>query len=110
MATVECTLVRWVDDAFPGFAEVHLTDSDGAVAVLTDKAPVFGLRGLTAKSSLPAPVEIDCEILRRERHQTGRGVVVVVLGHGITDQDGRNEFRVDAGRVRSESDRPGRTG
>ena len=102
VACLNGAVTRWLDDDFPGSVEVQLADCDGAVVVLSDKVPVFGLDGLTADTPLPVSVEIACDVLRYERDPSGRDLAVVVLSHGVTDQDDRNEFRVLASQVRSE--------
>jgi hypothetical protein len=102
MHLLEATATRWADDAFPGWVEVELTDAAGLAAVLTDKAPVFGLDSSSAGSPFPVPVRIACEVVRRERGRNGREVAIVVLSHGVTDQHGRNEFTVPAGQVSAE--------
>lgn len=93
-------MTRWVDDAFPGWVEARLTEADGTVVVLTDKVPVLGLwDDLTADTPLPVPVELECEVLRCERDRHDRELAVVVLSHGVTDQEGRTQFRVLADQV-----------
>lgn len=93
------TVTKWIDDAFPGWVEARLVEADGRVAVLTDKVPVFGLDGVTMDTQLPVPVTLACEIVRRERDGHDREVAVVALSHGITDQEGRNEFRVNSDQI-----------
>lgn len=67
--------------------------ADGGIAVLIDKVPVFGV-DVTPDSVYPVPVELACEVLRYEGE-----VAVIVLDHGITDQDDSGEFRVLASQV-----------
>jgi hypothetical protein len=92
-------VTRWVDDAFPGWVEVQFVEADNAIVVLTDKVPVFGLDGLTVDTALPSAVELSCEVLRRERDEHRRELAVVVLSHGVVDQEGRNQFRVLADQI-----------
>lgn len=99
VAYLRGAVTRWVDDAFPGWVETQLVEADGTVVVLTDKIPVFGLDDLTADTPLPAAVELACEVVRRERDRHDRELVVVVLSHGVMDQEGRNQFRVLADQI-----------
>lgn len=92
-------VTRWVDDAFPGWVEVRFVEADDTVVVLTDKIPVFGLDSLTVDTALPSTVELSCEVLRRERDERHRELAVVVLSHGVMDQEGRGQFRVLAAQV-----------
>jgi hypothetical protein len=99
MAYLRGAVTRWVDDAQPGWVETRLVDADGTVVLLTDKVPVFGLDGVTADTPFPVPVDLECEVVRYERDWHDREIAVVVLDHGIMDQEGRNQFRVPADQI-----------
>ena len=85
---IAATATRCVDDAFPVWIEVEFTDADGATVTLIDKPPVFGVDYGPA-TDYPAPVSVDCEVLRYESPE----VVVVALCHDVSQEP---EFRVPA--------------
>lgn len=94
--------VRWVDDEYPGWVEVQLTDAHGVVWSLVDKAPVFDdedrLRPTTA---YPVEVQVGCEVVGRGRLDDGTEVLTVStrLPWGIEAVGGRTEFLVDVHQV-----------
>lgn len=82
--------VRWVEDGFPGWAELVLADAAGRSWHLVDKVPVFGDERLTADAAYPFDVRVDCDVLR----DNGDGVVLVALRHGVVADDGTGQFVV----------------
>lgn len=72
---------RWADDAFPGWVEVQIVDSDNTTVRLVDKVPVFG-DNLNAETVYPVPVEVACSVLRTEHNQQDRELAVVRLVRG----------------------------
>lgn len=95
---VRVAAVRWIDDAFPRWVEVHLRESDGTVAVLVDKSPVFdpGER-LVPVAEFPVELAIPCEVLHRVVGEGGDRSSVIRLKLGIEDTAGRGTFCVDDG-------------
>jgi hypothetical protein len=88
--------IRWVDIEWPGWAEVHLRESDGTVVSMVDKVPVLddGNR-LRLETQLPVDIEIPCEVLERMVDLAGNRSSLVRLRSNIEDQRGRTTFRVD---------------
>jgi hypothetical protein len=78
MQSVRLEPVRWCDDEFPGWIEVELHESDGAVARLVDKAPIFNATGALAPgSALPIEFRVPCDVLSRDVDSAGNIVAVV---------------------------------
>lgn len=93
-------VVRWVDDEpLPGWVEVQVVDVHGVVWSLFDKPPVFGGGDLVRPdSAFPVDVRVDCEVVGR----SGDVVRISTLRPwGTGTADGRVEFDVRAGQVRS---------
>lgn len=95
MYSVRVQAVRWVDEAFPGWVEVHLHESNGTVTAVIDKVPVFDLDGtLTFGSKLPVDLDVPCDVLSRDVDNDGRHSAVVRLHFDLEDLNGRTSFRV----------------
>jgi len=62
---VRVQIVRFVDDAFPGFVECELIDAHGRRWLFVDKGPVVTTEYLTAHDSYPQPGVIACEVVGR---------------------------------------------
>lgn len=93
---VRVEVTRLSDDEFPGWAEVELRESDGTVATLIDKVPVFDADDrLTVGVELPVGLEVPCDVLNREVDEAGNAVAVVRLHFALADQRGRSTFRVN---------------
>jgi len=92
---VHAEVVRWVDDEWPGRVLVHLAESDGAVATLIDKAPIFDSDDrLKPEVKLPVGVEIPCDLLDWAVDQGGSRSALVRLHFDIEDRNGRTTFAV----------------
>jgi hypothetical protein len=75
---------------------MHLRESDGAVATLIDKVPVFDRDGrLTPGVEFPVQLEIPSDVLERTVDGTGSRSTVVRLHFDVEDQHGRGTFRVN---------------
>ncbi|GIJ45324.1 hypothetical protein Val02_22100 [Virgisporangium aliadipatigenens] len=99
MYVVRVAAVRWVDEEWPGWVEVLLTESDGSVVSIVDKVPVLDGDGrLTPGGSLPVGLELPCDVLERRAD----GGAVIRLRSDVEDRDGRTTFTVD-GRSLSEA-------
>jgi hypothetical protein len=96
MYSVRVQVVRWSDEDLPGWVEVHLRESDGAVATVVDKVPVFDSDGtLVLGSELPVDLDVPCDVLSREVDEGGKRSAVVRLHFDLADLSGRTSFRVD---------------
>jgi hypothetical protein len=93
---VHAEAVRWIDIEWPGWVVVHLRESDGLVICLVDKVPIFddGDR-LTLGTTLPADVEIPCDVLEQAVDRAGNRSWLVRLRSNVEDQHGRTTFYVD---------------
>ena len=98
MHYVRAEVVRWVDQEWPGWVEVHLTESDDTVALLVDKVPVFDCGDrLVPGVELPMSVEIPCHVLDWVVDQGGVRSAFVRLHFDVEDESGRTIFHVDGG-------------
>ena len=77
MGSVSVQIVRYVDDAQPGWAEARLRDAWGREWAFVDKVPVFTEAPLSADSGYPQPGQIACEIVRRWRDEGGREICTI---------------------------------
>jgi hypothetical protein len=92
---VRADAVRWVDLEWPGWVEVQLRESDGAVVSLVDKVPIFDQTDrLAAGTTLPVDVEVPCDVLERAVDAAGNWSCLVRLRYDVEDQGGRTTFRV----------------
>ena len=65
MLGVRVTIVRYADDAQPGWVECQLVDAAGRVWTFHEKAPVVSPAALDASSVYPQPGVIACELVER---------------------------------------------
>ncbi|MFI7543828.1 hypothetical protein [Actinoplanes sp. NPDC049599] len=98
MYYVHAEVVRWVDEEWPGRVQVCLAESDGTVAMLVDKIPVFDSDDrLKPGTDLPIGIEIPCDLLGWTVKQGGKRTARVRLHFHVEDQDGRTTFNVTEG-------------
>jgi hypothetical protein len=76
-AQVRVDIVRFVDDAQPGFVECRLIDAWGHEWSFVDKVPIFTCEDLWSDSSYPYPGFIACEIIERKLGPDAREVVTI---------------------------------
>lgn len=100
MHYVRAEVVRWVDQEWPGWVEVHLPESDGTIALLVDKVPIFdeGDR-LMPGVGLPTSIEIPCHVLDWVVGKDGVRSALVRLYFDVEDESGRTIFNVDEGEL-----------
>jgi hypothetical protein len=94
---VTATAIDWIGQ-WPALVEVHLAEADGSDAVILGKTPVIDVGGLR-RAGLPTRLNLRCDVVGQDDNHT----VLIRLGHGATDQHGRDTFRVDADAVRPET-------
>jgi hypothetical protein len=94
-------IVRFVDDAFPGWVACELEDAEGRRHELIDKVPGFTGMMLDATSVYPTMGSVRCQILARWEDERGRELVRVstVQPDGITSTEDFSEFVVLSSQV-----------
>ena len=73
MSPCPVSIIRFVDEHQPGFAECEFTDANGTVHTLVDKVPIFSLEDLWNNSVYPQPGFARCEVLARRTLSRVRG-------------------------------------
>ncbi len=95
MDYIRARAVRWVDEGWPGWVEVHIVVADGATISLVDKVLMFdGGDQIVPGVTFPAPVRVACDIIGWERDPRERQVAVVVLSYQVQDEAGNSTFHV----------------
>jgi hypothetical protein len=64
-------IVRFVDDAFPGWVACEFVDAHGSTHTFIDKVPIFSDMVLDAASVYPQPGTVGCEIVARWKDASG---------------------------------------
>jgi hypothetical protein len=98
---VRVEVARWVDEDWPGWLEVRLTEVDGRAAVIVDKVPVLddSEARLTPGVELPADLELACDVVRWHDDADHGRSATIRLHHHIEDADARTTFRVAESRL-----------
>jgi len=98
MTGVKVQVVRYVDDAFPGFVECVLVGSHGRSWTFVEKGPVVTTFYPNADSPYPLPGVIACEVLGRHTDDAGRAVVNVTTARpwDVASTEGITTFDVFA--------------
>lgn len=97
-AEVRVTPVRWVEDDWPGWIEVELTDAVGRVHHIVDKVPVLTKLDLVRSATLP------CELWIAAALEMWQGATVTVtLAHNVVSAEGLGRFTVVDADVRQAS-------
>jgi hypothetical protein len=93
---VRVEIVRFLDDAQPGWVECVLTDAAGRRWVFFEKVPIVTAEPLDADSTHPSPGVIACEVVWRELDAAGRGVAKIDTERpfGVASTDGETRFVV----------------
>ena len=101
MSEVAVELVRYVDDAQPGWVEARLRDASDHEWVFVDKVPIFTEEALDADSSYPRPGVIVCEVIASWRDNRGREVCTIDTArpYGVEAQSGETKFDVLAEQI-----------
>ena len=94
-------VVRYVDDAQPGWVACEFEDADGRRHTIVDKAPVVADKMLDATSLYPQVGCVRCEILSRAKDIDGRELVRITTAKpdGVTTTEDLSEFIVLAGQI-----------
>jgi hypothetical protein len=64
-------IVRFVDDAQPGWVACELVDAHSRTHTFIDKVPIFTVMMLDAASVYPQPGSVGCEIVARWKDASG---------------------------------------
>ena len=84
MVGIRVQIVRYADDAQPGWVECQLVDAHGRRWSFIEKVPVVTLADLDPTSGYPQPGVIACEVLERDgevaRIDTARPWGVIAVG------------------------------
>ncbi|WP_433199823.1 hypothetical protein ACQP00_27680 [Dactylosporangium sp. CS-047395] len=93
MHHVRAQAVRWVEEDWPRWVEVHLVEADGTVVSIVEKVPVVDdTDRMVPGCAFPVELEIPCDVVDGSDERA----VAIRLHHGIEDQQGRTLFHVDA--------------
>jgi len=94
-------IVRFVDDAFPGFVECQFCDAHGRFHSFIEKVPVVSNEMLDSGSTYPRRATARCTILSRGVDKTGREIVRIstTTPDCIESTEGLSEFEVPADAV-----------
>jgi hypothetical protein len=89
-------IVRFVDDAQPGWVACEFLDAHGRTHTLIDKAPIFTDKMLEATSVYPQLGSVGCEVLARWKDASGRELLRVSTAKPcwITSTEELSEFVV----------------
>ena len=74
-------IIRYVDDAQPGWIECRFKDASGKEHSILDKVPIFTSAVLDQSSAYPQPGALSCREVQRRRNSDGREVVTVDTEH-----------------------------
>jgi hypothetical protein len=96
-------IVRFVDEAFPGWAEAQFVDAQGQRHSLIDKIPIFTGEYLWTDSKYPAAGSVGCEVLERYQDENGQEVLRISTEKPgfVESTKGLTEFVVPASLISS---------
>ena len=91
MLFVKVKIVRYVDNAFPGWVECTMVDATGHEHLFVEKVPAVTLAALDETSNFPQPGFISCIVIARNKRHDGSQVVRIDTQ---TTTVGRTKFDV----------------
>src|SRR5688572_22169210 len=97
---VRASIVRWVDDAYPGFVELVIVDIDRVEHHLVEKVPVVYENDLTRESSYPVETWLAATIVGRDNH--GNIIVDTDVPWGLESIEGQSKFVVEANSIQTD--------
>jgi hypothetical protein len=102
MVSLAVQIVRFVDEAFPGFVACEFTDASGRHHTLIDKVPIFSTELLDSSTKYPQDGVVRCEVLSRWRDHDNRELLRITIARpdGVESTDGMSEFVVFSSQVR----------
>ncbi len=104
MPSLSVRIVRFVDEAFPGFVECEFVDANQRVHKLVDKVPVLSRLDLSADSEYPRPGVAVCRILESIRDKSGRELLRITID-GMETVEDETEFVVEKSQIAEGSSR-----
>lgn len=101
MPDITVAVVRYADEAFPGFVECTLIDAHGREHVFVEKAPVVSTQEISAASEFPMAGRLACEIRSELKDERGRSLLRVDTSQpdGIESTRGDTIFELLAEQV-----------
>jgi hypothetical protein len=89
-------IVRFVDDAQPGWVACEFQDAEGVCHTLIDKVPIFTEAALDRASTYPDSGDVSCQILGSWMDTQGRNLVRITTEKpdGVNSTEGLCEFVV----------------
>ena len=96
MTTVGVQIVRFTDDAFPGWVACVLRDASGRAWEFVDKVPVFTTALLDEDTVYPQPGVVACEIIGQRTDEHGRTLCAIDTEHPwrVAATSGETQFEV----------------
>jgi hypothetical protein len=75
MANLSVTILRYLDDAYPGWVECAFRDAFGREHLFREKLPIVTNESLDADSGYPRPGTIACENVDQWKDDKARVIV-----------------------------------
>jgi hypothetical protein len=92
---VRIAIIRWVDDAQPGWVECVLNDVHGHAWHFIEKAPIVSAEDIFGQGDLPRTGVIACEIVGTRRNAGSEIVTITTeVPWSITSTDDVSRFDV----------------
>ena len=95
MSELSVEIIRYFDDAQPGWVECRLKDAWGKEHTFIDKAPIFTSSELNKDSNYPQYGVIACQVVRRWRDPHGREIVTIDMEHPWHVESSSGDTRFD---------------
>jgi hypothetical protein len=91
-------ILRFVDEAFPGWVECRFVDATGRQHSFIEKVPIVTNEDLDADSAYPQPGIVGCEIVRQYQDDKGQRLAPITTSRpwSIETAEGLSEFTVSA--------------
>lgn len=106
MPSLSVSVVKFIDDHFPGFVECSLVDAHGQAHLFHEKVPVVSTERLGAESLYPRDGHLECRVREEWRGSDGQYTLRVSTDEPfhIESTTGKSEFVVASSAVSTVSD------